>query len=85
MTFLLWLIHLKNVFVENHGLLYGIDIVPYSINQTLKLLSQMQMDSANVITIVQHRGLNVLPYLSMSLIKFLLQILYTTCLTHELI
>jgi len=30
MTLLLWLIHLKNVFVENHVLLYGIDIVPYS-------------------------------------------------------
>jgi len=73
------------VFVENHGLLYGIDIVPYSINQTLKLLNQMQMDRPNAITIVQHRDLNVVPYLNKSIIKFLLQILYTTCLAHELI
>ena len=56
--------------VENHGLLYGIDIVPYSINQTLKLLNQMQMDRPNAITIVQHRDLNVVPYQNMSIIKF---------------
>ena len=75
----------SNVFVEHHGLLYGIDIVPYSINQILKLLNQMQMDRANAISIVQHRDLNVVPYLNMSSIEFLLQIIYTTCLTHELI
>jgi hypothetical protein len=85
MTFLLWLIHLKNVFVGNHDPLYGIDIIPYSINQTLKLLNQMEMDRDNVITIVQHRDLNVVPYLNLSIITFLLQNLYTTCLTHELI
>jgi hypothetical protein len=33
MTFLLWLIHLKNLLVGKHGLLYGIDIVPYSITR----------------------------------------------------
>jgi hypothetical protein len=71
MTFLLWLIHLKNVFVGNHDSLYGIYIVPYSINQTLKLLNQMPMDRANDITIVQHRGLNVVPYQNMSIIKLL--------------
>ena len=27
---------LKIVFVEHHGLLSGIDIIPYSINQPLK-------------------------------------------------
>jgi hypothetical protein len=70
------------VLVDNHGLLYGIDIVPYSINQTLKLMNQMSMDRDNAITIVQHRGLNVVPYQNIPIITFLLQILYTTCLTH---
>jgi len=46
------------VFVENHGLLSGIDIVTYTINQPLKLCwIQMQM----------------------------LQNIYATCLTDELI
>ena len=27
----LWIILFKNVFVENHGLLSGIDFVPYSL------------------------------------------------------
>jgi hypothetical protein len=30
----LWIIQVKYVFIENHGLLSGSDIVPYSINQT---------------------------------------------------
>ena len=36
LMFFLWIIQLKNVFVENHCLLSGIDSVPYSINQPLK-------------------------------------------------
>ena len=82
MTFLLWFIYLKNLLVGKHDPFYGIDIVPYSINQTLKLLMQMLMDRDNAITIVQHRGLNVVPYENIPIITFLLQILYTTCLTH---
>ena len=54
------LFSLKNVFVENHGLLFRIDIVPYSINQPLKLcLIQILMDGTY--TMVQYVGLNVVP------------------------
>ena len=81
MTFLLWFIYLKNLLVGKHDPFYGIDIVPYSINQTLQLLNQMQMDKDNDITIVQHRGLNVVPYQNIPIIKFLLQIIYATYLT----
>jgi len=46
------------VFVENHRLLSGIDIVPYKINQISKLYwIQMQMGGAY--TMVRHAGLNV--------------------------
>jgi hypothetical protein len=37
LMFFFLIIQLKNVFVGNHGLLSGIDIVPYSINHALKL------------------------------------------------
>jgi hypothetical protein len=44
--------------LENHGLLFGIDIVPYPINQPLKLcLIQILMDETY--TMVQYVGLNV--------------------------
>ena len=42
--------------VENHCLLSGIDIVPYSVNQSLKLC-RMQMGWAY--TMVQHVGLSI--------------------------
>ena len=32
-----WILQLKNVLIENHGLLSGFDIVPYHINKPLKL------------------------------------------------
>ena len=54
------------MFVENHGLLFRIDIVPYSINQPLKLcLSQILMDGTY--TMVQYVGLNVVQYKKCSL------------------
>jgi len=48
------------VFVENHGLLSGIDIVPYSINQPLKLCL-IQILMGGTYTMVQYVGLNVVP------------------------
>ena len=39
-----WILQLKNVLIENHGLLSGFDIVPYHINKPLKLCwIQIQM------------------------------------------
>ena len=46
--------------VENHGLLSGINIVPYSINQPLQLC-KIQMQMSGAYTVVQHVGLNVVP------------------------
>jgi len=41
------IIQLKNVFIENHGLLSGIDVVAYSFNKPLNLCwIQMQMGVA---------------------------------------
>ena len=56
----LLIILLKNVLVENHGLLSGINIVPYSINQPLQLC-KIQMQMSGAYTVVQHAGLNVVP------------------------
>ena len=48
------------MFVENHGLLSAIDIVPCMINQPLKLgCIQPQMDGAYNMS--QHEGLNAVP------------------------
>jgi hypothetical protein len=44
------------VFVENHGLLSGIDMVQYSINQPLKLCPNL-MQMGGAFTMVQHTGL----------------------------
>ena len=55
---------------ENHGILFGIDIAPYIVNQPLKLfLIQRQMGGAYAM--VQHTGMNVVPELQMSIILFL--------------
>ena len=48
------------MFVENNGVLSGIDSVPYSIIQSLKLYwIQMQMSEAY--SMVQQAGLNLEP------------------------
>jgi hypothetical protein len=49
------------VFVENHGILFGIDIVQYSVNLSLKLCL-IQMHVGRAYTIVELAGLNVVPY-----------------------
>jgi hypothetical protein len=43
------------VFVENHGLLSGIDMVQYSINQSLKLYC-IQIQMGGTYTMVQLAG-----------------------------
>jgi hypothetical protein len=48
------------MFVENHDLLSGIDIVPFLINQPLKLC-WIQMKMGEAYTMVQRLGLNVVP------------------------
>jgi len=52
---------IKNVFfAENDGLLFGIDIVPYSINKLLKLYwIQMQMGGSYAME--QHAEYNGVP------------------------
>ena len=60
-------IQLKKVFVENHGLLSGNNIVPYLINQQLKLCWIQMQKMGGTYTIVQHHaGLNVVLYLKLS-------------------
>ena len=49
------------MFVENHGILFGIDIVQYSVNLSLKLCL-IQMHVGRAYTIVELAGLNVVPY-----------------------
>ena len=62
------LFSLIKVFVENHGLLSGIDIVAYSFNQPLKLC-WIQMQIGGAYTMVQHMHAGLLvPELKMSLI-----------------
>jgi hypothetical protein len=45
----------KNVFIESHGLLSGLDIILYSINQSLKLYC-IQIQMGGTYTMVQLAG-----------------------------
>ena len=60
MYFFYELFSLENMFVEIHGLLSRINIVPYSINQPLKL-RWIQMQMGGAYTMKQHPGLHVIP------------------------